>query len=335
MKLHKKVLPLIVAAFLPSPFAAPANLTWDINKITSGIQEGTGNWNISDQNWSGVANNKFSANDNVTFGGGGSGTTAYDITASSVTVGTITFNSGARYSIIGSGTITLNTTGAGSIAANVDAVINSPLAGTAGLNKNGAAKLTLGGANTYSGGTIINNGTLALGANDVLPSNGGVTMASGTTLVLNNTVQRSSSGNVGALTLQGSGTWTLQLNDDSPSATGDGSIRFASVSFPSSGTFKINGWTGSPFSSGTDDKIFINGTLGSQYSQAFLDNVRWYDEAGTTLLYSGARVSGGELQPVPEPINVALGIFGAAFVGINLGRRYLKKKTGANLAAAS
>jgi len=46
--------------------------------------------------------------------------------------------------------------------------LSAGLRGAGALNKNGAGTLTLGATNTYSGGTIINKGTLALSANGTI-----------------------------------------------------------------------------------------------------------------------------------------------------------------------
>jgi autotransporter-associated beta strand protein len=48
------------------------------------------------------------------------------------------------------------------------------------LVKNGNSTWILSNGNTYTGTTTVNAGTLALGANDVLPDNSAITMASGT-----------------------------------------------------------------------------------------------------------------------------------------------------------
>lgn len=58
----------------------------------------------------------------------------------------------------------------------------SPLSGPGALTKLGAGTLTLSSTNTHAGGTIVDAGTLALGAHDALGS-GGLTMNAGTLAV--------------------------------------------------------------------------------------------------------------------------------------------------------
>jgi len=66
---------------------------------------------------------------------------------------------------------------------------------TAGLTKNGTGTLTLSGANSYSGTTAVNAGTLRLGASGVLRDDGAVTVNGGT-LDLNGQTET-----IGALTV--------------------------------------------------------------------------------------------------------------------------------------
>lgn len=79
-------------------------------------------------------------------------------------------------------------------------------------------------------------------------------------------------------------------------------------------TLTITGWSGSPMTAGTDDTVFFNP---GGASQNFLNHVYWSD-----LNITGAfQLGSGEIVPVPEPINVALGIFGVVFAGVAVGRR--------------
>ncbi|NBV33616.1 MAG: autotransporter outer membrane beta-barrel domain-containing protein, partial [Proteobacteria bacterium] len=86
--------------------------------------------------------------------------------------------SGASYSVL-----------SGDISAN--------LAGSGALTKTSPGLVTLSGANSYSGGTTVNVGTLALGVNNTLLSGGAVSVTGGE-LALGTTVQT-----VGALSLTG------------------------------------------------------------------------------------------------------------------------------------
>ena len=93
--------------------------------------------------------------------------------SNSDTVGAVTLSSG---SITGTGTLTGSSyalTNTGSISAN--------LGGTGvALTKSGAGTATLSGINTYTGGTNINSGTLALGSADALGTTGTISFGGGT-----------------------------------------------------------------------------------------------------------------------------------------------------------
>lgn len=93
----------------------------------------------------------------------------------------------------GSGQVNLNTgtdaelagpiSGVANITANsagTDAVISGAISGTANVNVLGTSKLTLAGANDYSGTTTVGGGTLALGAADVLPDATAVSIGNAT-----------------------------------------------------------------------------------------------------------------------------------------------------------
>ncbi|WP_153076890.1 autotransporter-associated beta strand repeat-containing protein [Paraburkholderia bonniea] len=66
------------------------------------------------------------------------------------------------------------------LAGSHDLSLNGVIAGSGGIIKKGAATLTLNGSNTFTGGTEINSGTLALGADGSLSVAGGLNLSGGT-----------------------------------------------------------------------------------------------------------------------------------------------------------
>lgn len=324
------VLLLVLALLGGSAHAATS--TW------TGGDNGTA-WatdNSSKKNWGGTA---FAAGNDAIF----AGTTglAPTIGTTALTAGSITFtNTAGAFTIGGTAALTINggvvnndgdtqtfpvpiTLGAaqtwnaasgnlnfsGTInnagfLLTIDGANNTAISGvissTGGLTKSGAGTLTLSGANTYTGGTTLSQGTLRLGAANAL---GGSTSAfnfAGGILDANN-----QTASIGALSLTASS--TLNLTADST----PGTLTFSSTTW-TAGTLTINGWTGTAWGSGTDDRIFITANPGA----AFLNNVNFIGfSTGATWLGTG------EIVPVLEPINVALGVFGVVFVGFRLARR--------------
>lgn len=93
-------------------------------------------------------------------------------------------------SISGSGAINLSNSSARLTTGNAsDATLSGIIGGSGGLTKTGTGSLTLSGANTYAGGTIVNAGTLVLNqvAGGIIDALGteGLTLGSDTTLLSN------------------------------------------------------------------------------------------------------------------------------------------------------
>ncbi|MCX6896591.1 MAG: autotransporter-associated beta strand repeat-containing protein, partial [Verrucomicrobia bacterium] len=63
--------------------------------------------------------------------------------------------------VVANGTLTMNQSGSLTMDKNIS--------GSGTFIKNGTSEMTLGGTNTYQGNTYINNGTLKLGASEVIP----------------------------------------------------------------------------------------------------------------------------------------------------------------------
>ncbi len=172
----------LMGVFVAPPGRAEAALSyWDADGSTPGAGGATpsGTWGVSSF-WSpsaaGTSNTAaWTDADTAVFSAGTNAVGAFTVTVSgSQTAGSIIFEEGA-VTLTGGQLITP----AVSVAApTISATINSSIATTAGLAKNGPGTLVLGGANSYSGGTVINAGTLRIGASGAIPT-GNITVAGG------------------------------------------------------------------------------------------------------------------------------------------------------------
>ena len=173
-----------------------------------------------------AATNRLSAASDLTVDSGA----VLDLGGFSQTIGSL---SGSGRVDLGAGTLTAGGSGASTIFRGV-------LAGSGGLHKTGAGILTLAGANTYSGPTTVDAGTLAVGTPDALRSNGTITINEAGTLRLDGV-----STSLGAI----QGTGTLEINGAVASVGADGgSATFAgrltgngSLTKTGSGTFTLGG----------------------------------------------------------------------------------------------
>jgi autotransporter-associated beta strand protein len=179
---------------------------------------GSGTWDIATTaNWNdGGMSSKwydFGGLDYAAIFPGTAGTVSL---AANINVNQLTFNT-TGYTLQNN-TLTLNGSSPTiTTASNVNATVTSVIAGSAGLTKTGAGALVLNGANTYTGGTVINGGTISISGRSA--DNGGytslgsgaVTVNAGGTLVSADdwaTGNEWNSGSVGKITLNG-GTWTI------------------------------------------------------------------------------------------------------------------------------
>jgi autotransporter-associated beta strand protein len=189
-----------------------------------------------------------------------SGTVSGDVSgAGSVFVNGLAFLTGANtYSggttIVGGGVLSVGDSAtSGSITGDVanggnltftrsdTTTYGGVISGTGVVNKNGTGTLVLSGANTYSGATRIQNGTLQTAANNVLSSASALTISAGATLYLGNTVQTVASlAGAGAIaSLSGGATFTFGGDNTSTSFSGNfGSMH---VKKEGTGTFSFNG----------------------------------------------------------------------------------------------
>jgi len=144
----------------------------------------------------------------------------------SATAGHLTFDGGTLNT---TATATLNANrgitlagGGGTIDTNASTTLtyNGIAGGSGTLAKAGSGILELGGANTYTGATNINAGTLRLGANDTLANATAVTVASGATFdVAGRTDTIGSLAGAGSVTL-GSGSLTVGASNASTTYSG-------------------------------------------------------------------------------------------------------------------
>ncbi|MGE6784730.1 autotransporter outer membrane beta-barrel domain-containing protein, partial [Ensifer adhaerens] len=156
--------------------------------------------------------------------------------------------------VTNNGTLTFNRSDAVSFSGDIS--------GTGGLTQAGTGTLTLFGANTYSGATTIDAGTLAAGSTNTFSANSAVTVASGANVNLvgfDQTIAAlSGAGNVAL----GTGTLTV---DQSTSTTYSG-VLSGSDGFVKDGSGKLllsgdsSGFTGTTAING--GILSVNGTLG-------------------------------------------------------------------------
>ena len=123
---------------------------------------------------------------------------------------------------------------------------NGIAAGTGSLTKTGTGTMNLGGANTYSGATMINAGTVQLGANNALANTTAVVVASGATFDVN-----AKSDTIGSLAGAGSVTLgsggALTVGADNTSTTFSGTVTGTganSITKSGTGTMVVSGAAG-------------------------------------------------------------------------------------------
>jgi autotransporter-associated beta strand protein len=209
--------------------ATPSVMSWDADTTTAGVQDGSGIWNLTDTNFSdGYANYSW----NTTFAtsaifGGSNGAAGTVTLGANVSATSLIFDpaGSGTYNIAGGG-FTLNLgTGATISGTAGNALISAPITMTGTLTKTGTGTVTLSGNNSLGTSVVIGTGATS-GGNvdgalciDTAAALGGVTTVS---LTDNNSAYAvfQLNGSTGNITLPASVGFSLNANNDGPSASG-------------------------------------------------------------------------------------------------------------------
>ncbi|MET0263780.1 MAG: autotransporter-associated beta strand repeat-containing protein, partial [Rariglobus sp.] len=235
-------------------------------------------------------------------------------------IGAVTFsNAGAIGFANTPGTRTLTLGGTNTGANTLNPIIGDHLGLYAtSLSKTGAGRWVLGGVNTYTGNTSIDNGTLALGSGGAINANSAITVAAGA--IFDTTAQ--------SYTFSTVKTTTIGVN-----ATGAGLINAAAVTFSNAKLVLDFGSTSSLLASYT---ILVKSgavgdfqnvsAIGTSVSGSFLDagSGNWTLTAGGYDLTFSQSLGTLTASAVPEPATYAM-IFGAlALTGAVARRRSVR-----------
>ncbi len=189
---------------------------------------------------------------------------------------TVNMSSGAGYAL-GAGEINVD----GTSALNVTGVLQNGAIATS-INKTGVGTLTLAGANTYTGDTVVSAGALKAGSANAFSSSSAVTMTTGSTLNLNNFNQT-----IASLAGSGStnlGTATLTTGASNASTTYNGSFSgLGNVVKNGSGTWTLGGTNSS-----LGDMTVNAGTLNLTTNTAVNSDTILTLRSGTTVNFAGS-----------------------------------------------
>lgn len=179
---------------------------------------------------------------------------------------------------------TINITNNGALVVNRSGTLtlSAAIAGTGSLTKKGDGVLVLSGANSYSGATVLANGSLQID---------GVTTGAGALSTSNNTVLAGNGTINGAVTVRG------QLNPGS--LTGPGSFKaHAGLTLASGSTLKFDLSATDPSNPAVNDSVEVLGNLGAN-NNAITVNIAGTPQNGASyLLFTYTGTLSGGFNPV-------------------------------------
>ncbi|MDD5707722.1 MAG: autotransporter-associated beta strand repeat-containing protein, partial [Kiritimatiellae bacterium] len=164
--MRTEIVCLMGLCMLGTPNARADQLVWDAQTGNGQADDGGGTWSDSGGNanwWNGSQNVSWpNTSADTAVIGANNGAAGDVIIGGTVNAGKVVFtNAGSGSYVLSGGTLNLG--GATpEIGASTNARVTADIAGTAGLAKTGVGTLTLDGAKSYSGTTVVGAGVLAV-----------------------------------------------------------------------------------------------------------------------------------------------------------------------------
>ena len=244
-----------------------------------------------------IGDGSFGANNNATAGTGGGGIFGGgDGAAAGTSLFLMSPTGATNYTFNPATALTINGTIADDSAASLPGgSYQGGIAAGAGITMSGAGTLFLNGANTYSGGTTINSGTVSIGADNNLGT-AGVAMKNGSGLQFT-----SSFSFAHPITIAGATTFSASsgVTTDMTTAIGNGASAGA-LSKTGVGTVNLSG--ANTYSGGTAVNAGMlslsgAGTLGAAAGSTAVNTGGTLDLGGTTQTQNGGvTLAGGTIQ---------------------------------------